>query len=295
MVDKCTTAAAPSACFDQRYNGRDVRRSGASFWLFGSRSAGCATDVSDWDILVLSGAVSRVCRRRLGQFDLVFVPWPSTKPEGWLGSELAAHVACYGTLICGNEDWLDRVNAQQAHQRKAALVSARMKELERSWDTLSDGCRWRRVENLRRDVQRVLWLARSGTVPPAAILDGEWRELSPHARTCWIGEAELYVPTVVQQAIAAVCGDLIASLSSQPSGTLAPAVGVGLGLAAGGVNQPAPPAYSRQIPIADGASRPLIPIASDYRLGLTPTNDGLLDFVGWSLIDWLAEELSHPL
>lgn len=150
-------------------------RAGSSVWLFGSRAANCASLESDTDILVLSAAVQERTRVVQAGLDVVYVPWGDRAARSaWLSSELAAHIVRYGRLIVGAYDWLDEVNTSQAALGKLRRTLARFSALERAWFDLNEEHRSRRTKLLRRDLQRVIALQETRTVPPTRLLDDAW-------------------------------------------------------------------------------------------------------------------------
>lgn len=150
-----------------------------SVWLFGSRAAGCATPNSDWDFLVLSPSNPAWSRQHRGTADIVHARYDTPlESSSWLCSELAAHVAVYGELLSGRDDWTPHILPLVAAERKRETTIRRALALTRVQSFLSGRLRAARVLAVRRDVQRVWWLTRRQTVPPSAVLDAEWWTMS---------------------------------------------------------------------------------------------------------------------
>lgn len=154
-----------------------------SIWLFGSRAAACARSNSDWDLLVvLTTPPTGRGRERVATIDLVTVTTHGSARDRWLGSELAAHVACYGELLAGRDDWSDAILPSHASRRKSERTCARIASVSRAWAELRPNHRTKWALALRRDIQRSLALARIGTVPPTYVLDQEWAATSRRER-----------------------------------------------------------------------------------------------------------------
>jgi hypothetical protein len=159
-------------------------------WLFGSRAAGCARSASDWDLLVLTPNRGHRGRERVAAFDIVTISWDGNAYDGWLGSELAAHAARYGELLFGRDDWTGRVDAEAARCRKNAIVRGRIAAVMRAWQSLDARYRSKWALSLRRDVQRVLALADSRTVPPTLFLDQQWAAHTNRERTSLLARVD---------------------------------------------------------------------------------------------------------
>jgi hypothetical protein len=142
--------------------------------LFGSRACAVATPTSDWDVLCIGNGVSR----RTAGLDLLWVPASALCSSEWLGSELASHVAAYGTWLWGPDDWRhDVAIAPSAAERKLAGTLLQLAELERLWPLLVRRARERHLLRLRREVQRFHLLASRIPVPPSAHLDRAWARI----------------------------------------------------------------------------------------------------------------------
>ncbi|MCC6878077.1 MAG: nucleotidyltransferase domain-containing protein [Sandaracinaceae bacterium] len=152
----------------------EERAQGGGAWLFGSRAAGCELPSSDWDVLLIVPRETRRGRERIGDLDLVTVSCVAGARERWLGSELSAHVARYGELLLGSDDWVDAIAPELAAHRKLAKVRARIAAVSRAWESLTPNHRARWARDLRRDLQRGLALVDEQTVPPTHLLDAAW-------------------------------------------------------------------------------------------------------------------------
>jgi hypothetical protein len=140
--------------------------------LFGSRAAGVARSDSDWDVL----CVGTGTRLRSGLLDLLWVPPRDIESQGWLGSELAAHVAIYGVWFKGQGDWRIRVGISiDSIERKRRRIRRRLTGLKRVWRMLIPEIREARLDDLRRDLQRLELLEKESGPPPTPILDRRWR------------------------------------------------------------------------------------------------------------------------
>lgn len=160
----------------------EERAAGGGAWLFGSRAAGCARENSDWDVLIVAPREARAGREKVGKVDLVTVADIKGTRERWLVSELSAHVAHYGQLLTGSENWMGAIDSKQAGQRKLVGVRAQIAGLARAWETLTPYHRVRWSRDLRRDIQRGIALYDQQTVPPTRVLDDLWLESTQRER-----------------------------------------------------------------------------------------------------------------
>lgn len=181
-------AACASAGLDLEARCRD-----GSMWLFGSRAAGCEHPGSDWDLLIVQPASRVRGRERIGNVDLVTVTTWGAAHDRFLGSELAAHVARYGQLLIGNDEWSDEVDVGSATRRKLARTSERVVAVSRAWENLlaRDQRKW--AIAVRREIQRALALADIRTVPPTFFLDQEWSCLGVRERTRTIARLDFCI------------------------------------------------------------------------------------------------------
>ena len=178
----------------------DERAAGGSAWLFGSRAAGCSHETSDWDVLIVA-ANAGASHERIGSIDLVTVGATGTARGHWLASELAAHVARYGQLLLGRDDWTDAIDTKEASRRKTARTSGRIAAVGRAWPNLNERYRRERAITLRRDIQRALALAELGTVPPTFSLDQEWAAASRRERGRVIDRLDGGMPSELRRAL----------------------------------------------------------------------------------------------
>lgn len=141
-------------------------------WLFGSRASGCARVDSDWDILVISGEPVELFDNPA--VDLVWID--QSRLHSWSETELASHVATYGTrLDVGRRiHWCPMPFV--AAQRKRATLTTRCKRFMEAWPVLQASQRSDHAKRLRRDFQRLDLLSNGEAVPPTALLDILWQQ-----------------------------------------------------------------------------------------------------------------------
>jgi predicted nucleotidyltransferase len=148
--------------------------------IFGSMSAGLERPDSDIDVLCVAGCNYKL---KTDLLDLIVVPSGVTKSRAWLESELATHVAQYGTWIKGTPRWKNDARiGQKAVNDKRRRLSAFMRSLQNSWAKLEECFRLKYSTKLRRETQRLILLERGIPVPPTRILDHSWASMStqPH-------------------------------------------------------------------------------------------------------------------
>lgn len=139
--------------------------------LFGSRALGCERRASDWDLLCVGGGRSQ----RLGRVDLVCVDPRALEGGGWLGGDLAGHVAAYGVWLHGACPWQrGDVRFDAAASRKEERIARKIQSLGRVWEHLGPSYREKHATLVRREVQRLALLGRGAAVPPTAHLDLAW-------------------------------------------------------------------------------------------------------------------------
>ena len=172
-----------------------------SAWLFGSRASGCAAAASDWDLLVLTPHAKGFRRECIDSLDVVTVGWSSAHTDHWLASELAAHVARYGQLLIGGDDWTYAIDTNEASRRKTARTCGRITAVGRAWPNLNERYRRERAITLRRDIQRALALAGLGTVPPTFFLDQEWAAASRRERARLVDRLDGAMPPELRRAL----------------------------------------------------------------------------------------------
>jgi hypothetical protein len=141
--------------------------------IFGSMSVGYDRSNSDLDVLCVAG--SEYCKFKNKSLDLIVVPSGITRNRSWLESELATHVAAYGSWIKGAPTWIvDPRIGQNAIRDKRRRVSAFMRCLYTSWARLEACFQIKYATKLRRETQRLMLLERNVPVPPTAVLDDSW-------------------------------------------------------------------------------------------------------------------------
>jgi len=109
--------------------------------------------------------------------DLVWRCPDRIKKQGWLGSELANHVAHYGKWLHGLDNWSKSVFiSHRAIRLKRRSIRSRARALERWWQKLRPEYKAKHVLKLRRDLQRLAMLVRRRAVEPSPLLDEHWRD-----------------------------------------------------------------------------------------------------------------------
>jgi Nucleotidyltransferase domain len=151
--------------------------------LFGSRANDCARPASDWDVLCVGPGRTR----KLAGLDLVWVEARAIEQQDWLGSDLAGHVAAYGTWLHGAAPWRAAdLRFDLAAQRKEERIGRRIRSLARSWELLGPAYRDKYATLVRRDAQRLEGFMGRAPVRPTAWLDAAWR--APGDATRWLSE-----------------------------------------------------------------------------------------------------------
>ena len=144
--------------------------------VFGSMAAGLERPDSDIDVLCIGGPPFR---HKTGALDLLVLPEEMTHEPLWTQSELASHVCGYGVWIKGQSRWINQVRiGEEAVEEKRRRVQAFMRSLPTSWRRLEEGFKTKYSIKIRREVQRLLLLARNVPVPPTATLDEHWETLT---------------------------------------------------------------------------------------------------------------------
>jgi len=158
-----------------------LARKASEIVLFGSRAQNVERKESDWDLL----CVGESSATRVGNVHFVWVPPEETFTEKWLGSELAGHIAAYGTWLLGKGSWRELVFVSPiAVAHKQRLVKARLSALAKYTDDLSPARRAYYALRIRRDVQRLVILRGGGAVPASPLLDRAW--VTSMSRELWI-------------------------------------------------------------------------------------------------------------
>src|SRR5262249_4335845 len=117
--------------------------------VFGSMAVGLNRPDSDIDILYIGNDHFKIKKPKL---DLIGIPATETINTSWLQSELASHVACYGTWLKGTPQWKDRVRIGHAVVRhKRRRIAAFMNALPKVWFKLDDCFRTKYSIKLRRE------------------------------------------------------------------------------------------------------------------------------------------------
>ena len=144
----------------------------SSVVVFGSVSVGLDRPRSDLDVLVIGTERSRL---KTSAIDLIAVPDRAVSNPVWLQSELASHVAKYGTWIKGTPDWksLARVS-ELAVVAKRRRIEAFVDLLPSGWSRLDEVFRRKYAKKIRRETQRLLLLQSRVAIPPTRLLDDAW-------------------------------------------------------------------------------------------------------------------------
>ena len=108
--------------------------------VFGSTAAAMDGPFSDVDLLVTGPLQPRKTR----SMDLVVRPASDLWTPGWLGSELAGHIAAYGVWLKGTPLWTREAKLQEfALDRKLARIQRLLAAAQRHWRRLDPEFRQR--------------------------------------------------------------------------------------------------------------------------------------------------------
>jgi hypothetical protein len=173
-MDDATRIALHRKLLDANVDVDAVTRAGGGIWCFGSRAAECATDDSDWDVLLLRSELTAITRQKFVGSGLDVVQVAPSGLDAWATTELAAHVAVYGIRIDDGHVIELRSHPLVAAPRKLAVVAARATHLDRMFLALQPLQQLHSLLRLRRDLHRAWLLLRGTAIPPTAVLDGEW-------------------------------------------------------------------------------------------------------------------------
>jgi predicted nucleotidyltransferase len=144
--------------------------------VFGSMSAGLAGPGSDIDILCFG---LHAYKLKTDLLDLIGFPRELATSPAWLQSELATHIAEYGTPLKGGSKWINFARiGQSAIDIKSRRVATFLRSLPNAWLNLNEGFRIKYAVKLRRETQRLILLERGIAVPPTKILDNSWESIS---------------------------------------------------------------------------------------------------------------------
>jgi hypothetical protein len=152
----------------------DILRDAEAIVVFGSRAVGWERPDSDWDLVCVGSGVSRLS----AQLDLLWISAEEATGSrpGWVGTELANHVACFGQILVGEIPWsLSHDQQELALARKRRRLEGHVRGLTRVWSKLNRTNRDRQLAELRRDLQRYILLDQCEAVVPTAMLDRMWR------------------------------------------------------------------------------------------------------------------------
>lgn len=147
---------------------RTIEASAESVILFGSRSANVSRKGSDWDVLCIGCGKSR----KTPVADVLWIKPKRILTSSWRRSELAGHIAVYGTTVFGDSSWMSTiVPSDHAALRKAERLSKRIKLVSDSWDKLNPVFQQKHWRLLSYDMARLASLAAHIPVPPTPMLD----------------------------------------------------------------------------------------------------------------------------
>jgi hypothetical protein len=150
--------------------------------LFGSRSSQPTSSTSDWDVLCISERRPEVPRHLTTMkggyvLDLVWLTRDDLRSNSWSGSELANHIAKYGSWLRGAGDWRANVTiAKAAIASKRRRVEIRIAFQRKYGEVLLPPYRMKHFTLLRRELQRLSCLQRGIPVPPSPHLDVDWHK-----------------------------------------------------------------------------------------------------------------------
>ncbi len=147
--------------------------------LFGSRSARVDRNGSDWDLLCVGDGKTR----KSPSLDLVWIAPKRIHSIDWRRSELAGHVATFGTVLSGDFTWRATVErSDDPAVRKATRLSLRVRILTKDWTRLAVAFRQKHIRFLSNDLVRLAFLSRHEAVPPTPILESRHEKLSEIAK-----------------------------------------------------------------------------------------------------------------
>lgn len=148
--------------------------------VFGSRSVGLERTESDLDVLCIG---YWDCKLKTSYLDLSALHIKNANELTWLGSELASHIAKYGTWIKGSPQWIDGVYISPATiDAKRRRLAAFFRALPDRWSDLDEEFRRKYTTKLRREAQRLLLLEHDIPIPPTRLLDESWKAFSLSTR-----------------------------------------------------------------------------------------------------------------
>lgn len=138
--------------------------------LFGSRSAGVGTEKSDWDLLLVGNGKAR----RAPGLDMVWIRAERVLYSSWRTSELATHVAAFGTWLKGSGTWRTTVPSPSAARLKEQVILGHLVGARAAWNALAVDRRRGLALRIRRNIQRLSMLRSACPVPPRQLLDEKW-------------------------------------------------------------------------------------------------------------------------
>jgi Nucleotidyltransferase domain len=179
--------------------------------VFGSMSTGLEREDSDMDVLCVSSFDYKLKSKPL---DLIVVSRGAMESSVWLQTELANHIAKYGTWIKGSSQWRDKVHiGPKTVWEKRRRVSAFMRSLQESWFRLEECFRLKYSTKVRRETQRLMLLERNIPVPPTRVLDQQCADLF-ESTTAVLNRLKQMSPTVGSLFVDDLIGRAAAHFSS---------------------------------------------------------------------------------
>ena len=149
----------------------ELWESANEFAIFGS--FGLVKKASDIDIFTVSNIASEIGK----ELDLICLDEEAVLKAEWLESELANHIAMYGTWLKGEPTWVNKVaiTSNTVLSKRKRIVSY-LAGLHRSWKRLSPPFQHKHSVLLRRQLQRLEMLRSGQSTPPTFILDEAWEQ-----------------------------------------------------------------------------------------------------------------------
>lgn len=146
--------------------------------IFGSFGVDEDLSRKDVDIFVVSSEVeSRITKT----VDLLCVSPASLTAQRWLESEVAGHIAKYGTWLKGAPSWVTHATvSERTVSDKSHRIISHSKALAKTQQRLGYRYIVKHLAILRRHLQRFHHLSNREFVPPTIILNAEWCSLSDH-------------------------------------------------------------------------------------------------------------------
>ena len=147
--------------------------------VYGSRATLAHKRSSDLDLL----CIGHGHRYKSDKIHIIWIEETRLRNKRWLGSELATHVAAYGTWIKGKNTW---AISSRPNAHAILLIEKRIQEradtLVEQWPFLLTAFRKKHLTRLRRDLQRYALMLAGNPPVPVGMLDREWIRSDPDKR-----------------------------------------------------------------------------------------------------------------